>query len=270
MFALPKTQSDLAPILVSSPTIRAGTTLLQRLLCSASNTIIYGENVAQDAEFFINVFVAKSSVYAMNRARFDAVRANTVEHGSDDWMIDLVPNLDGYLEALQRGSLAGLEYCRADALAQSCTVWGVKCPGWKPPTLTLFRQLLPQSRLIYIYRDVLTAARSAKAWMPAWSDEELAGFCTEWAENLAYALTLAGQPNVLLLRYEDFILDPAASIAQVAAFTGAEGLQESVFGRRINSGNNAYQPPAPLTDHELSIVERIAAPLRTQLYPATS
>lgn len=39
-------------IIITLPTIRSGTTLPQRLLCSATNALIYGATCAQDLEFF--------------------------------------------------------------------------------------------------------------------------------------------------------------------------------------------------------------------------
>lgn len=270
MLPFSQVSSDLAPVIVASPTIRSGTTLLQRLLCSASNAIIYGENVAQDVELFANIYLSKATVYGANQARFDSTRANVVEHGSDEWMIDLIPDLQGYLNAIGQSCFGSLRYCRDYAQEQGCNVWGFKYPGWKPGTLFLMQQIFPLARIVYIYRDILACARSAKAWLPVWDDAELMGFCAEWAENLGYALNLRTNPNFLFLKFEDFVANPATSIQQIAAFTGAEGMQERVFQKKINtSANDAtpYRDPTPLTDAELSIVEQYAGALRNQLYP---
>lgn len=39
-----------SPVIVVSPALRAGTTLVQRLLSSAPNTLIHGDLVGQDVE----------------------------------------------------------------------------------------------------------------------------------------------------------------------------------------------------------------------------
>jgi hypothetical protein len=269
MFTIPQISTDLTPVIVTSPTIRSGTTLLQRLLCSASNAIIYGENVAQDVELFINIYISKATVYTMNQSRFDATRSNVVEHGSDEWMIDLMPDLKGYLAAIGNGCFNGLSFCREYAREQGCSVWGFKYPGWKPAALSLIQQMFPQARILYIYRDVLACARSAKAWLPSWDNTELAQFCMEWVENFSYALTLKGNSNILLLKFEDFVAHPTTSIQQIAAFTGAEAMQERVFQKKINDAANEatpYRDPTPLTEAELQIVEQYAGSLRSQLY----
>ena len=51
--------SDLDPLVITSPVIRSGTTLLQRLLCSSPSALIYGELCAQDLEFFLNLYTFK-------------------------------------------------------------------------------------------------------------------------------------------------------------------------------------------------------------------
>ena len=45
--------TDLDPMIITAPTIRSGTTLVQRLLCSSTRGLIFGEPIAQDLEFFV-------------------------------------------------------------------------------------------------------------------------------------------------------------------------------------------------------------------------
>jgi hypothetical protein len=42
--------SELEPLFVTAPVTRCGTTLLQRLICSAPNALLFGESVAADME----------------------------------------------------------------------------------------------------------------------------------------------------------------------------------------------------------------------------
>lgn len=69
MSALPS-----SPILVVSPALRAGTTLLQRLLCSAPNTLIQGDLVGQEMEFFAKYDTPKKQMMRLQEGQIAPVR----------------------------------------------------------------------------------------------------------------------------------------------------------------------------------------------------
>ena len=75
--------SSLDPIIVTSPTIRSGTTLLQRLLCSSGNALVYGEECGKDLELFLQLYASKVTMYAHSRQRFSS-RLEGVLGGSAD------------------------------------------------------------------------------------------------------------------------------------------------------------------------------------------
>src|SRR5215470_18796534 len=94
--------NDLDPLIISAPTVRSGTTLLQRLLCSATNALIFGENCAQDLEFFLGAYISKRLMYHHYRDRFTETLTRVNSGATDDWILDLMPDIDGYLQALGR------------------------------------------------------------------------------------------------------------------------------------------------------------------------
>ncbi|MES2469177.1 MAG: hypothetical protein V4675_17855 [Verrucomicrobiota bacterium] len=53
-----------SPVIVVSPALRAATTLVQRLLCSAPNTLIHGDLVDQDVGFFAKYSSSKEQMTA--------------------------------------------------------------------------------------------------------------------------------------------------------------------------------------------------------------
>src|SRR5918912_1173657 len=107
--------TDLRPIVVSSPTLRSGTTLLQRLLCSSPDCLIYGENVAQDLEMLLMLHHNRRVMYGHNRDRFTSTRELVASGETNNWILDMMPDLSGYLRAMAHACVAGLEYCRDDA-----------------------------------------------------------------------------------------------------------------------------------------------------------
>ena len=265
--------TDLNPLIIASPTIRSGTTLLQRLLCSATNALIYGETCAHDLELFLTVHQSRVLMYGMGKPRY-AASLSQVEAGDvNDWILDLMPDIDGYLDHLGRSCFSLLTYCRDYAVAAGRPVWGVKAPGLKIPMLDLIRQTMPQARFIYIHRDILDCLRSAKARQSVRSESEVKAFCQSWAVNLRYALRLSHEPFMQLLNYAELIAEPEKCLPLIAAFTGAQEIKVDVLRRKINTRANdasaslpGYIEPAALTDAEMRIACELTAPLREQLY----
>jgi hypothetical protein len=265
--------TELDPIIITSPTIRSGTTLLQRLLCSATNALIYGETCAQDLEFFLTLYPSKAMMYNIGKHAY-AASLDKVQGGDvNDWLLDLMPDIDGYLAQLGRCSFALLDYCRDYAVTAGRPIWGLKAPGFRPHTIALIRQAMPRSRFIYIHRDVVDCLRSAKAKQAVCSEQEVKEFCNLWADNLRYALSLSQESSIFLLNYAEFMAEPGASLQRIAAFSGAQGMKPEVLGRKINArpsdagaSASGYIEPATLTDAEMQIVSDLTAPLREQLY----
>jgi hypothetical protein len=267
MFPLPASEvlTDLDPLIITSPVTRSGTTLLQRLLCSAENTRIYGETCALDLEFFLNVYTSKALMYQANRRQFAHTRERVAAGETNAWILDLMPDLNGYLQALGRGCFAGLVCCRDEAVRAGRPVWGIKCPAWSPPVLRLLYTQIPRGRFLYIHRDVVDCLKSAKAQQMVRSEQEVAAYCRAWIDNLTYALGLAEDPRMLLVSYADLVADPATSLERIAAFSGARRMDPHVLDHRINTwtgAGNCYVPPAELTDREMHLALELTAALR--------
>lgn len=262
----------LSPVLVTSPTIRSGTTLLQRLLCSSPDALVYGEEVGKDLELQLQIYSSRKLVYAHSRQRFAASLDRVLAGDSGDWILDLMPDVDGYLDALHRGAFAGLDYCRQRAEAAGRPVWGFKYPGW-PPHLT--RQLfehLPGTRVVFLVRDLADTARSAKAWGAIASLTDLQALCAQWAQGVAFMQQWQRDHPVLTLSFESLVAGPEPELARLQAFLGAAGVDARVLDQRINNlthgldtrhGHNDYIPPAPLTAPELAVVEAATRSVQT-------
>lgn len=254
----------LSPVLVTSPTVRSGTTLLQRLLCSSPDALVYGEEIGKDLDLQLQIFSSRKLVYAHSRQRFAASLERVLAGDTDDWILDLMPGIDGYLDALHRGAFAGLEHCRQQAAAAGRAVWGFKYPGW-PPHLT--RQLfdhLPGTRVVFLVRDLADTARSAKAWGAIASEHDLQALCAQWAQGVAFMQQWQRDHAVLVLSFEALVAEPGPVLAQLQDFLGVAGIDPRVLERRINNltegldtrhAHPGYLAPAPLTAAELALVE---------------
>lgn len=259
---------DLDPVLLTSPTIRSGTTLLQRLLCSANNTLVYGEEVGKDLDLQLQVLAAREHVYGHQRKAFGDRLAHVLAGGRDDWLVDLMPDIDGYLSALRQGALAGLANCRDHAAAVGRPVWGFKYPGWPPPLMPLLDRALPRTRTVYVIRDLGDTVRSAKTWLRMASEADTEAFCAQWLDHVSFMRQWALAHPVLVVRHESLLADPGATMAALRAFVPVGEMDAGLLAHRINRSPDAveswhgarpYLEPAPLTPREQACVDAAMA-----------
>jgi len=267
--------ADLDPLIITAPVIRSGTTLLQRLLCSSRRALIYGELCAQDLEFFLNLYTFKVQEYTYHKQMYATGLDKVLKGDVNDWIPDLMPDIDGYLAALSRSAFAGILYCRDYAARVGRPVWGFKQPGWKPPMLRLLRTVMPKSRFIFIYRNVVDCLKSAKAKHAINSLQDVDEFCRTWAASLEYTLSLGDDPALLVLRYQELVSEPQTTLERIAKFSSVDDMNPAVLQRKINSwagedyiaqAKDGYTPPADLTEAEMQIVEDTTSALRASLY----
>jgi hypothetical protein len=246
--------SQLDPLIVTAPTIRCGTTLLQRLICSSQHALLFGEPAGNDLVTALRVIKVQTSMYAANREQFAGGLDAFAGGNRNDWMIDLMPDLDGYLRAIVDGYLQPLAYCRDFALRAGRRVWGLKYPGWSGEVLQAIMTFLPRAKLIYIHRDVVSALRSAKARGSVRRTTELNAFCAQWAANMRMAAQLRDSDRVMVLSYDQLGSDSETTLQRLEAFTGVTGIDRGVLAHRVNEWPE-YIPPAELTADELRVAE---------------
>ena len=260
--------SELDPLIVTSPVQRSGTTLLQRLLCSAPNTLIYGERTAQELEFFLSIHAYKVQEYNLRADANSRVLSRVLQGQVNDWILELTPDTDGYLRAIHQSAFAGISYCRDFAIAHGRPVWGFKYPAWNSSVLRMLRRLMPRARLLFIARDLIPSLESAKAQHMMDSPQQLRELCQSWLNGMSYIMELDDDPGVMSIRYEDLIERPGEILAAISLFTGAVGINPAVLERRINiwagqqfaaQSADGYIPPEPLSEAELQIVRQMMA-----------
>jgi len=244
--------SELEPLFVTAPSTRCGTTLLQRLICSAPNALLFGESVAGDLEMAINVTFTRAVMYDMNRGevqeKIDAVYAGDVNR----WLLDLTPPIGEYLGALRREYESPLIGARDSAARRGRDVWGVKYPRWPATMINLLRTLFPRSRWIYIHRDIADCLRSAKARGEVPMAGDVVAYAREWSANLTSVLSQPRDERFLVVDYADLARDAEAFLRRIEQFSGARPIDRSVLARRVND-SDGYLQPVELTDAELEI-----------------
>jgi hypothetical protein len=260
--------TDLDPLIVTSPTPRSGTTLLQRLLCSSRSTLIYGEQCAQDLELFLNIYAFKAQEYNYQRERTQQNLQKVLQGEVNDWLQDLMPETDGYLVAMRKAAFAGITYCRDFAQSAGRPNWGFKYPGWGAGTIRILQAVMPQARFLFIIRDLSACLKSAKAQQLVITLSDAHEFCQKLANNVAFYNPLQGNRSMLVVNYAALIEKPGETVQEIAEFSGIRDMEVEVIQKKINTltgqhfeaqVRDGYIPPAELSEAEVQIVEAATA-----------
>jgi hypothetical protein len=252
--------SNLAsPIIVVSPALRAGTTLVQRLLCSAGNTLVFGDAVGQEMEFFAKYAAVKAQVLPFHDSTSMGLKEAVLGGDTTDFIAQLSVSSERHLAGLRAAALAWLQECLDEAIAAGRPVWGWKTAGTDPVALRLLAQWFPQARWIWVQRDVADCFRSAKAAGMVLGAVDARRFVQQATDAAAAFAPLVSQ--ALMLDYTAMLEDPAGTIQRLEAWTGAVGIDPTVFSVRVNQpGQAVCTPPAVLDPEEAAVFSQAAGP----------
>jgi len=259
-------------LFVSSPTARCGTTVVQRLLNSSPEALVFGE---YSGAALIELAQALSSrAKLLLRAEMHATDLARALAGEQFWYPHLLGDAPGFVE-LFRGALQRcLAFHQAQARAHGRPLWGVKLPTVPVETLRGLRALCPEAKVLYVVRDLLAAARSAKARRFVRTPAELQAFAETWREGVTALESLRDDARVKVLDYEALERREPALLGELEAFTGMRALDPAVLAARVNTWAGApekghapgqYLAPSELDAHELEVLERA---VRCTLAPA--
>lgn len=241
-----------SPVIIVSPALRAGTTMVQRLLCSAPNTLIYGDTTGQELDFFAKYAFSRQQMM-LNHESLAGPQREAVRAGrTDDFITALTPSPTMQHRQWQDATLAWLRGCADEAAALGRPVWGWKLAGVDGFAFSMLAAWIPDARWIRVQRNVEDCFRSAKAAHLTEGAEGARQFLMQ-AEHSNRMWHAAGIKHRLELDYMTMLADPAGTIRQLETFTGAAGIDPGVFSRKINDIGARWNPPAALTPEETAI-----------------
>lgn len=264
---------QLMPLFITAPTARNGVTLLQRLVNSSRQMIVYGENLN-----FMSVLpkLVHSSVqvHTERTAEFEAARNQFLKQTTEGWTSNLWPEPQPLMlvafEAFYKSALAYQQCSEKNGYQR----WGIKNPLNEPQMIERLRILMPKARFIFIYRHPYDVIKSAKSRQFINNEAELKQYAVQWREILNTVVKYPF-PEVWILKYEDLIDHPDSVIDQLERFAGITGIDRSVMNRKINTfalpadqmagaSEKGYVKPDALTTQEKKIITDIAGQVMKQ------
>ena len=273
---LPERYLAAAPVIVTSPETRCGTTLVQRLLCATDNAFVYGEEIGAQFRSLSALFAAQIRQCDANGAAMDEGFYRALSGALQEWRPGLTPPARVVLSAWTEAFYQLPATLSAFGELVGRPIWGFKWPGCSLQDVRALRTLMPRTRVVYVLRNLPDALASAKARLFVTTKEATARYAANWAANVSAFMTLRDDPAVMILRYEDLLAEPDQTLAALGAFTGAANMRRSELDVRVNTfqgleadGHSAtqYIAPATLTDEDWAVLRAHAGQIMAEHYP---
>jgi hypothetical protein len=223
------------PILVLASGQRCGSTLVQRLLTSHPDILIWGEHGGHLRE----IMRASRTLRLWDEGLSAPARSAFEQSGHQGWIANLLPDPATVLDAARA-------YVRtlfaAPAAAQGRARWGFKEVRFGLEEAGAVRELFADTRVIHITRDPRDVLSSLDWWENVnaeWTREFTERAIADWLRvNESFLDGDRARSWVESWRYEDIAVDPDGFIAAASRLLEISpgDLDRSVFDRRVHGG----------------------------------
>jgi len=209
-----------APIFIFSAGWRSGSTLVQRVISSSGNIVVWGEpfdksNIVQTLSSTMIPFSENwppDDYYYKNRSKDELY--NT-------WIANLYPDMNT-LKASHRAFFDTL-FCVGKER------WGVKEVRWGKKEALYLKWLYPNSKLIFLVRNpfnsYLSYSSLGSKWYDLWPKRPIFttySFGKLWATLVAEFIDVSGSVDGFIVRYEDFSVNKENVVDKLAQYLGVE------------------------------------------------
>jgi len=202
------------PVFVLAGGARTGSTLLQRMLISTGEIMIWGEHGGLLLDGLQRMVAGMAQ---WNEAEGTRHLERFTSDGWNRW----IPNVNPPHEAFVEGARAALMRSLAVPAAElGYPRWGFKEIRYTGGAVELLKMLFPNAAIIVLVRNPEAVLRSIKS--TAFYEKDYQSrpevFLSRWATvSLSLARTCLAGSSVRLWRFEDIVADPEAAIASLAA-----------------------------------------------------
>lgn len=261
--------SDAQPIFIFAAGWRSGSTLVQRMLTSVDDIMIWGEpySRSQLTGTLLRQFRALTMDWPFDYYVAQAFQGDLEEQ----WIANIYPSFDHLIRA-HRAFFT--ELFEAPARAMGRTRWGFKEVRLTSEHALYLKLLFPAAKFVFLYRNPIDAYLSFHNYLnadhAAWPDRLIItarDFGVLWCEMVSDFTENHKAVDGILVRYEDLLHDPSvhrelcdyvsAKMRPVGAFAAIEGRP-----RGDNLGKRVRRPVPP---RDIAILKRQVMPLLTKL-----
>ena len=254
------------PIFLLGAVWRSGTTLVQRLLSSTGEALLWGEPYG-DAGLIPSVMRSASVLLRKDWPMkghypryYDAEKSvRFFQRPQDYWMANLYPEPD----VIRQSFRSMLDtFLQQPAKKHNRERFGLKEIRLDGECAKFLHWLYPDARFVFLVRNPWKAWSSYKGadWYFQWPDvkvENVMVFSKLWLRNMKTFLAWKDDPSAMFLRFED-IFDQGKTISALEEHCRLTNVERSVLSVRIRG---MLKPPLPPSSAELDVITRICGPL---------
>ena len=250
------------PVFIWAPAQRCGTGLLQRLITSSKEVIVFGE------DRFLTDNLPNLMLEHAEHA--EQIKQDTGKLASGDhsgWYPSALPNYEGYLDALAGAFQLVVNVYQKSSIELGYVRWGTKLPYAGSGQVQAINTLLPHSKHLYIYRNIFDVMRSIKARKWVENKESFRLVCNNWINSIRQNVDNHGNCEWFhFVSYEKLIENPEIESEKIQKFLGLNDLDQKVFDHKVNTfvgeqadghSESQYVKPEKLTTFEYQICEEL-------------
>ncbi|MFB6372751.1 MAG: sulfotransferase, partial [Bradymonadaceae bacterium] len=228
---------DMECVFISTPSPRNGSTLLQRLITSSDELLIFGEQPF----VWLNLLHAlpkfdASSESGNNRGdvfpdtriqRRDELLQKFVRQSGEVYPQEARPE-DASVQHLLETFESLIKTYHTTARQYDFQRWGAKAVWLDDHTLPLLRDLFPRARFLFLFRNIQSVLESLNAQIRrphhTWNLEgtyewKIERYYRIWEDQLRWAQqTLQDAPDTRILQTETFLADPKSNLEDLCEF----------------------------------------------------
>jgi hypothetical protein len=250
------------PVFIWAPAQRCGTGLLQRLVTSSKEVIVFGED-----RFFTDNLPNLMLEHAEHAEQIKENTGNLASGDHSGWYPSALPKYEDYLDALAGAFQLVVNVYQKSSIELGYARWGTKLPYAESGQVQAINTLLPNARHLYIYRNIFDVMRSIKARKWVESKEGFRLACNNWINSVRQNVDVHGNCEWFhIVSYEKLIGDPKTESQKIQEFLGLKNLDLEVFDHKVNTfvgkqaeghSESLYVEPVKLTAFEYRICEEL-------------
>jgi len=237
-----------APIFIFSAGWRSGSTLLQRLILSSEDILIWGEpyDKSNIVESMSQSIVPLSDYWPPESYYLKEKDVNQI---SNDWIANLYP---------QRSALKASHRTFFDTLFKyevnnNNIRWGVKEVRWGEKEARYLKWLYPNAKFIFLVRDPFKSYNSFKAisttWFSSWPFSPVYNpytFVKHWNRLVSEFLKVQESVEGIFIKYEDLIDKDDGVLEEINAYLDIN-IDPTILKKKVGS---------TVKDEQLPLIEK--------------
>ena len=251
------------PIFVLSAGWGSGSTLVQRLIISSKDALIWGEplDISATVHRMSNTLIPFRPEWPPQEHFLPERAADKL---SREWIANLVPPIED-LKSSHR--LFFSNWLGKNALESGYSRWGLKEVRLTIDHARYLKWLYPEAKFVFVYRDLFrcyNSCRRRRDWYSVWPKYKatpIVAFAHHWTHLVSGFLDGFEEVGGMLLRYEDLIAD-GYGLEALKEYLDLENIDEELLKKNVGA-RSKYR--SPLIYPEKVILQSIGGKMRREL-----